>query len=127
MNELLAEFLCAYTATNDWLAILPETLLALLALGLLLAEMVLPKNRQSLISSIAIGGQALILAIVLAGFRLASAEPLNLFSGMIVQTDSTDLMRCFFLISSILVCYLPDLPHEAVPRRRVLSLAIVAA
>ena len=106
MNELLAEFLCAYTATNDWLAILPETLLALLALGLLLAEMVLPKNRQSLISSIAIGGQALILAIVLAGFRLASAEPLNLFSGMIVQTDSTDLMRCFFLISSILVCYL---------------------
>ena len=32
MNELLAEFLCGYTATNGWLAILPEMLLALLAL-----------------------------------------------------------------------------------------------
>ena len=106
MNELLAEFLRGYTVTNNWSAILPEIMLAFLALGLLLAETILPRNRQDFISSIAIGGQVLVLAFVLAGMGSGLAEPRSFFSEMIVQTDVTGLMRCFFLISSILVCYL---------------------
>jgi hypothetical protein len=47
MNELLAEFLRSFTATNDWAAIAPEIMLAVLALGLLGAEMVLPRSQQS--------------------------------------------------------------------------------
>ena len=46
MNELLAEFLRSLTATNDWAAIMPEIMLALLALGLLGAEMVLPRANR---------------------------------------------------------------------------------
>ena len=60
MNELLAEFLRGYTATNQWLAILPEILLALLALGLLATEMILPKNSRATVGRIAIYGQVLI-------------------------------------------------------------------
>ena len=49
MNELLIEFLGAFTKTNQWSAILPEIMLAVLALSLLGAEMALPKNKQTLI------------------------------------------------------------------------------
>ena len=53
MNELLAEFLRGYTATNGWLAILPELLLALLALSLLAVEMVSPKAARNQIGRVA--------------------------------------------------------------------------
>lgn len=107
MNELLAEFLRGYTETNDWLAILPEILLALLALGLLGAEMILPKARAALVGRIAIIGQLLILALVVFGCGcMTGSEGTALFSGMIEQTELTQIMRRFFLVSSILVCFL---------------------
>jgi NADH-quinone oxidoreductase subunit N len=106
MNELLAEFLRGYTATNQWSAILPEIMLALLALSLLGVEMILPKGARSLIPRFAMWGQALILVVfVFAGSTLSDA-PEGYFSGMIQQTDVTHLMRGFFLVCSILVCYL---------------------
>ncbi len=107
MNELLAEFLRGYTNTNDWLAILPEILLALLVLGLLGAEMVLPKARAALVGRIAIVGQLLILALVVFTCGcFTGSEGTVLFSGMIEQTELTQIMRRFFLVSSILVCFL---------------------
>ena len=107
MNELLAEFLRGYTETNDWLAILPEILLALLALGLLGAEMILPKARAALVGRIAIVGQLLILALVVLGCGcMAGSEGRVLFGGMIEQGELTQIMRRFFLVSSILVCFL---------------------
>ena len=99
MNELLAEFLRGYTETNDWLAILPEILLALLALGLLGAEMILSKARAALVGRIAIVGQLLILALVVFGCGcMAGSEDTVLFSGMIEQTELTQIMRRFFFI-----------------------------
>ncbi len=105
MNELLAEFLRGYTANNDWAAIMPEIMLAVLALGLLCAEMVLPKKSHGLIPRIALWGQVavLVVAMTAGGCHL---EPQSYFSGMIYQTDVTQIMRGFFLVSSILVCYL---------------------
>lgn len=106
MNELLAEFLRGYTATNDWSAIMPEIMLAMLALGLLVAEMFLPKGKQSQIPRIAIWGQVL---VAVYAFSCISGCSLNrgvFFSGMIEQTDITPLMRAFFLLSSIFVCYI---------------------
>lgn len=107
MNELLAEFLRGYTATNQWLAILPEILLALLALGLLATEMILPKSSRAAVGRIAIYGQLVILAFVLGVPCLCSpADGTVLFSGMIEQNGLTQIMRGFFLLCSILVSYL---------------------
>ena len=108
MNELLAEFLRGYTATNGWLAILPELLLALLALSLLAVEMVSPKAARTQIGRVAFYGQLFIMAICLLGFFSASGKEGTelLFSGMIEQSETTQIMRVFFLLSSILVSYL---------------------
>jgi NADH-quinone oxidoreductase subunit N len=106
MNELLVEFLRGYTATNDWWAIMPEILLALLAMGLLVAEMFLPKEGRGVIPRIAIWGQVLVGVYAFSCLSGCSLYRGSYFSGMIEHTDVTQLMRAFFLLSSILVCYL---------------------
>lgn len=106
MNELLVEFLRGYAATNDWAVIMPEIMLAVLALGLLVAEMFLPKEKQGLIARIAIWGQVLIGVYAFSGISDCFMQDGTFFSGMIVQSDVTQIMRAFFLLSSILVCYL---------------------
>lgn len=106
MNELLVEFLRGYTATNDWSAIMPEILLALLALGLLVAEMCLPKGKHGLIPRLAIWGQVLVGIYAFSCLSGCLLYRGSYFSGMIQQTDVTQIMRAFFLLSSILVCYL---------------------
>lgn len=106
MNDVLVEFLSGYTETNNWAAIMPEILLAVLALGLLVAEMFLPKAKYGLIPRIAIWGQVLIGAYTFSCISGCSLNAGVYFSGMIQQTDVTQIMRAFFLLSSILVCYL---------------------
>ncbi len=131
MNELLAEFLRSFTATNDWAAIMPEIMLSVLALGLLVAEMALPRTRQDLVVRLAIGGQVLILGLTIAlGWRVHyPADGQSYFSGMIQQTDVTQIMRGFFLISSILVCYLGKLylAKQRLARTEFFHLVIVSA
>ncbi|MFP4165704.1 MAG: NADH-quinone oxidoreductase subunit N [Opitutales bacterium] len=107
MNELLKEFLHAYAATNDWVTILPEILLAVLALGLLVAELALPADRRgAAVARLAIWGQVLIFGIgVLVLWRIGFQNRI-LFGGLIQQTETTHIMRGFFLLSSILVCHL---------------------
>jgi NADH-quinone oxidoreductase subunit N len=127
MNELLAEFLRGYTATNDWGAIMPEIMLAVLALSLLVLEMCLPQRAQSLIPRVAIWGQVLIGAYAFScvgGCHLISG---TFFSGMIAQTDLTQLMRGFFLVSSILVCYLGQiyLSKQSLARTEFYHLVII--
>ncbi|MEN8744478.1 MAG: NADH-quinone oxidoreductase subunit N [Lentimonas sp.] len=106
MNELLAEFLHGYAATNEWTVIMPEIMLAILALGMLGAEMVLPKNSHGLIPRLAMWGQALILVVLLSAGCSFGGDPKGYFSGMIEQTNVTHMMRAFFLVCSIFVCYL---------------------
>lgn len=107
MNELLAEFLRGFTANNDWAAILPEILIALLALCLLAIEMIAPKKGESLIPRVAMWGQALILLYAISCPSVfPNEDQATLFSGLILQTDVTQLMRGFFIVCSILICYL---------------------
>lgn len=106
MTDLLAEFLRGYTATNDWTVIMPEILLALLALGLLAAEMFLPKSKHELIPRIAFWGQILVAVYAFTCIGSCMHTQGSYFSGMIEQNDVTQMMRAFFLLSSILVCYL---------------------
>ena len=129
MNELLAEFLRSFTATNDWAAIMPEILMAVLALGLLGAEMVLPRAKHGLIARLAIWGQVVILAFAMSCFGKCSSDATTYFSGMIQQTDVTQMMRAFFLVSSILVCYLGKiyLSKQQLPRTEFFHLVIIIA
>ncbi|PXA03400.1 NADH-quinone oxidoreductase subunit N [Coraliomargarita sinensis] len=106
MNELLVEFLRGYTASNEWTAVMPEILLGVLALGLLVAEMFLPRERRSLIPRIAIWGQVLVGVYAFTCISGCHLYRGTYFSGMIQHTDVTQIMRAFFLLSSILVCYL---------------------
>ncbi len=129
MNELLAEFLRSFTATNDWAAIMPEIMLAVLALALLGAEMVLPRAKQGVIARLAIWGQVLVLAVTLCCPAYYTVEGQTYFSGMIAQTDVTQIMRGFFLVSSILVCYLGKiyLAKQQLPRTEFFHLVIIIA
>lgn len=127
MNELLVEFLRGFTATNEWAAILPEILLGVLALGLLGAEMVLPANRQGLIPRLALWGQLIVLLVAAATVSGGLAGERAYFSGMIMQTDITQMMRAFFLVSSILVCYLGQiyLSKQRLPKTEFYALVLI--
>ena len=129
MNELLASSLRSFADTNDWAVIMPEIMLAVLALCLLGSEMVLPRERQRLIPLIAIWGQVVIFAFTLGWFSFYTAEAQVHFSGMIQQTDLAHVMRCFFLVSSTLVCYLGKgyLTRHKLPQTEFFYLVVVIA
>lgn len=128
MNELLIEFLGAFTKTNQWSVILPEIMLAVLALGLLGAEMALPKNKQ-LIPRLAIFGQVSVLFVVCGGVAWCNVGENQYFSGLIVQNDVTQIMRAFFLVSSIVVCYLGQiyLSKQSLPKTEFYALVLIIA
>ena len=130
MNEILIKSLSDLASTNNWLAIMPEIMLAIIALCLLGAEMVLPRERQRMIANIAILGQAIVFALVVfLGVGCSSTEEAHYFSGMILQTDITHLMRGFFLICSMLVCYLGKsyLDKHKLPKTEFFHLVIIIA
>jgi len=129
MNELLARSLANFTSTNNWAVITPEIMLAVIALCLLGAEMALPSERRRLITSIAIWGQLMVLAVTFFFAWYYSTEDQYYFSGMIRQTDITHLMRGFFLVSSILVCYLGKLylDRHKLPKTEFFHLVIIIA
>ena len=104
--------------------------MALLALGLLATEMILPKGSRAVVGRIAIYGQLLILALVVGMPCLgASCDDSVLFSGMIEQSWLTQIMRAFFLLSSILVSYLGGiyLARQALARTEFYHLVMLVA
>lgn len=129
MNELLAEFLRGYTATNDWLAILPEIIMALLALSLLVVEIVLPRGRRGWISRVALWGQVVVLALVIGPCCKCQTAPGTLFSGLIVQSDITQIMRGFFVLCSLFVTYIGHiyLSRQALARTEFYHLVIIVS
>ena len=130
MNETLVTFLGGFAADNEWLAILPEILLGVLALGLLVAEILLPRKQHALIGRFAVWGQVLILVGAVGLCRSCfTLEPVSYFSGLIVQSEISQLMRGFFLISSILVCYLGHiyLAKQALPRTEFYHLVLIVS
>lgn len=129
MNELLVEFLRGYSATNEWAAILPEIMLGVLALGVLAAEIVLPKGRQGLIPRLAIWGQVIVLLAAFGFVGWCNLGERSYFSGLIMQNDVTQIMRGFFLVSSILVCYLGQiyLAKQSLPKTEFYALVLIIA
>jgi NADH-quinone oxidoreductase subunit N len=115
-----AQILQRLADTNQWGMIAPELALACLALALLVFELVLPRKHHELIPGISIAGQLGILLVVLFGLQHGStgAGAIHFFGfgGLIQQDRASDLMRVFFLSSSILVSILGVI---ALARRRL--------
>lgn len=118
MSDLLAEFLRSFTATNQWMAILPEIVMVLLALSLLGFEMLFPKSSRTAVQRISVYGQLVVLALLVVFPKGFTPDAELLFSGMLVQTDFTHLMRGFFVVCSILVAYLGGIYLEKQPLAR---------
>ena len=93
-------------ADNRWLAIAPELSLGCLALLLLVLEIFLPKNRHSLIPTVAITGQLGLLIGFVWNLRGAPFEAFETFNGLLRHTPEGQFMRAFFMLTSVLVCVL---------------------
>lgn len=130
MTPELAEYYRGLAAYQDWLAIVPEIMLGVLALLLLVAELVLAPGRKHLLPAFAIAPQLVMLALV--GMSAVtfdtSVGSLSFFSGTLVQTQGTEIMRVFFLAASILVCHLGSVvfPKQKLPQAEFLVLVLIA-
>jgi len=113
-------------AGNTWGSIWPELGLGFLALGLLVLETVLPKSAHRRIPMVSILGQLGLLVALLATFDTSRHEA---FNGLLMQSPLGELMRAFFLVSSILVSILgrAALPGRKVPRVEFHHIVLVVA
>jgi len=116
--------------TNQWLAIYPELALGLLALGLLVLELILPRSAHRLIPRIAIWLQVLLLVyLVLLDRDKFFAGPEITFDGLLLHSPMGQIMRVFFILCSILVCYLGQvaLERQSMPRIEFFHIVLVVS
>jgi NADH-quinone oxidoreductase subunit N len=111
---------------NDWCAIWPELSLGCLALLLLALETLLPRAARGRITTISIAGQIAILAVLLARF---DAPAHAAFNGLLMLGHSGQVMRVFFLVSSIFVSILAreSLARQPVPKVEFHHIVLVVA
>jgi NADH-quinone oxidoreductase subunit N len=111
---------------NVWSAIWPELSLGCLALSLLVLEILLPKAARGHIAMISIVGQLGILATLLT--RIDAPDQAT-FNGLLMLNHSGQLMRVFFLITSIFVSILAreSLSKQPVPRVEFHHIVLVVA
>ena len=113
---------------NAWGAIWPELALGCLALALLLLEVALPRGARRHIPAIAVLGQAAVLAGLLAGFHGVGVGR-ETFNGLLRHSHQGQVMRVFFVLSSILVCLLARVgrARRRMPRVEFNHVVIVVA
>ncbi len=120
------ELLKTLADTNEWWAIGPELILGCAALGLLVLEIVTPKEQHRFIPFVAM----LALVAVLGGVVANFTNPPNsdmLFGGLIRLSPYGQIARVFFLLSSLLVCFLATicLPRSRMPRVEFYHIVLV--
>src|SRR5664279_3590326 len=91
-------------ASNQWAAIIPELLLAGLALLVLLLELMLPRAYRALIPAITISGLAIILLGLAINFHTVFLNE-DTFAHLLHHSDGGQFMRVFFLLTAIPVSY----------------------
>jgi len=115
-------------ATNQWGAIWPEISMACLAIALLVLDLVIPQARRRWIPFLAIVGQiAIFISLLINPVAPGSGE--DLFAVMITPTAFTPWMQVFFVLGSLLVCYLalPYLARQNLPRSEFYALVILVS
>ncbi|MBC2595829.1 NADH-quinone oxidoreductase subunit N [Ruficoccus amylovorans] len=105
-KELLTQLSEQFASTNQWSALWPEILLVLLAILVLLIDLFGGKFRERAVPLAAIGGQIGIFIALMSRLCGGFSDSRLLFGGMIMPTMLGDVMRVFFLLASILVCWL---------------------
>ena len=113
-------------AGNRWGAIWPELSLGCLALALLVLETVLPKAAHRRIPLVSLAGQVAILAVLAANFGTPYRAA---FNGLLMISPAGQLMRVFFLVSSILVSLMAarSLSLERAPKVEFHHVVLVVA
>jgi NADH-quinone oxidoreductase subunit N len=126
-SELLTQLSEQYVSTNQWCALWPEIALALLAVLVLLIDLFAGRLRARAVPFAAIAGQIIIFIILLTRLGSGSGEGTLLFSGMILPTTLSEVMRVFFLLASILVCWLGMLylRKQDLPRMEFYCLTLI--
>ena len=111
------ELLKAVADSNQWWALGPEIILACAALGLLVLEIILPKDQHRFIPSFAIMSLAMVLVAVALNFDKTWGGQ-ELFGGLIRLSTAGQIARVFFLFASLLVLFLASicLPRTRMPR-----------
>lgn len=118
------EIFKAIAETNHWYIIGPEICLGLLAILILMVDCFFPKKGPSAAPGIAMLGQAIILALGIFLFKPSEGE---YFSGLVQIGPMSQVMRIFFLISGILVCYLANIyfSKQKLPRCEFYALVLI--
>lgn len=101
---MTTETLQELAASNTWLALLPELLLALAALLLLVGDVVLGRRPiwGQILTAVTLVGGATWISFNLQPFDSPNGS-ITLFGGMLAQTGWSDLMRLFLLASALVV------------------------
>jgi NADH-quinone oxidoreductase subunit N len=120
------EILKAVADSNQWWALGPELIIACAALGLLVLEIITPKEQHRFIPHVAI--MALLASLVAVGFNfdnIIAGE--SLFGGLIRLSHFGQVARVFFPLSSLLVCFLATicLPRTRMPRVEFYHIVLV--
>ncbi|MDX2186207.1 MAG: NADH-quinone oxidoreductase subunit N [Opitutaceae bacterium] len=112
-------------ASNQWSGIMPEILVAALALLLLVLEILFPKQKE-IIPGVAIMGQVAILVAVIANYHTAWIDAVN-FDGLIRHSGPGQFMRVFFLVTSLFVSTLATvaLARQKMPKVEFFHIVLV--
>jgi NADH-quinone oxidoreductase subunit N len=120
------ELLKLVANSNQWWALTPEIMVACTALALLVLEIFTPREQHRFIPPVAVGVLALVLGMVALNFNRTWSEQ-ELFGGLIKLSASGQVARVFFLLSSLLVCFLASicLPRTRMPRVEFYHIVLV--
>ncbi len=121
------EFLKAAAESNQWAAVLPEIMLACGALFLLVMEIALPRSQHRFIPWAAVLTLGAVLVAVLSNYYTTPWLGQTTFNGLLRHGVSSQVARVFFVVSSLLVCFLAGLvlPRSKLPRVEFYHIVLV--
>ncbi|MBI2815014.1 MAG: NADH-quinone oxidoreductase subunit N [Opitutae bacterium] len=120
------EFLQAVADSNQWWALGPELTVACGALALLVLEILVPKKDLRFVPHLAVLTLLSTLIVVALNFDQTFGGE-ALFGGLIKLSAPGQVARVFFLLSSLLVCFLATicLPRARAPRVEFYHIVLV--
>ncbi len=123
---MTTQLLHTVAETNQWWALWPELILAGTALGLLVLEIIMPREQLRFIPHVT--GLALLAALVAVVANYNTGwKGQELFGGLILLTNHSQIGRIFFPLASLLVCFLGTLclPRTRMPRVEFYHIVLV--
>src|SRR3954471_17683616 len=111
------ELLQAVADTNQWWALGPEITVASGALALLILEILVPKRDLRFAPGLAV--MTLVTTLFTVAFNMGQTwDGDEIFGGLIRLSGPGQVARIFFLLSSLLVCFLASvcLPKARAPK-----------